>query len=67
MPADRGLRELEHIAEPGHAQLVPLEQPEEAEPGRVGERLQALHEGADRGGAGGQDERGSHQSIRMKG
>ena len=39
MPADGGLRHLEDIAQVGDAQLVALEQAEEAQARRIGERF----------------------------
>ena len=67
MPAHRRLRELQDVAQRGHPELVPLEQPQQPEPRGVGEGLQAADEGGDPGGAWGEDDGSSHQSIRMKG
>jgi len=67
VPAHRRLRELEDVAQRGHPELVALEQAQQPEPRGVGEGLQAADEGGDLGGASGEDDGSSHQSIRMKG
>ena len=67
MAAHGRLRELQDVAQRGHPELVALEQPQQPQARGVGERLQAAHEGGDRGGAAGEDDGDSHQLIRMKG
>ena len=57
MPAHGALRELERAAQLPHRQLVAVEQQEEPAPGGVGERREAVEEGAGL----------YHPYIRMKG
>ena len=57
VPAHGALRELERDAQLTHGELVPVEQQEQPTPGRIGERREAIEDGAGL----------YHPYIRMKG
>lgn len=48
MPADRRLGKLKRANQIGHSQFTPLQQPKEAEPGRISERSERAHQGIER-------------------
>jgi hypothetical protein len=61
VPAHRRLRELQHVAELGYPELVPLEEPQEPQAGGIGERLHPAEQGIRlAGGEGGKAALGTH-------
>ena len=67
VPADRGLRELQDVAQLGHPQLVPLQQAQQPQAGGVGQDLHPGQRASGRRGRSAGTALGSHHLIRMKG